>query len=104
MHPLGIKLQGVLNFVNFKGYIFLFLQLNQRLQGPMEPDVLKSAKSADRKLIFVPLLLFFGRFFGILKFFLVMFSDQKRVPMLKWTEKALLTLEVSIMGDQSLFI
>ena len=33
----------------------------------MERDVLESAKLADRKLIFMPLLLFLGRFWGILR-------------------------------------
>eukprot|EP00112_Aurelia_sp_Birch-Aquarium-sp1_P003841 Seg1433.2 transcript_id=Seg1433.2/GoldUCD/mRNA.D3Y31 product="G-protein coupled receptor 157" protein_id=Seg1433.2/GoldUCD/D3Y31 len=39
-------------------------------QGPMRQDVLRSAKSADQKLLFVPILLILGRFWGTLRFLL----------------------------------
>ena len=42
----------------------------------------------------MPLLLFFGRFWGILKFFMTMFSHPTKTITLKTFDKALLTLEV----------
>ena len=62
---------------------------------PMDPEVLTAAKSADKKLIFVPLLLFCGRSFGIVKFFLHIFSDKRPEFQLSAGRKLLLTLEVS---------
>ena len=61
----------------------------------MRQDVLKSAKSADQKLLFVPILLILGRFWGTLRFLLYVGHQlpSGNSPIDAWN-KALLALQV----------
>jgi len=77
----------------------LHKELKERLHGPLEPQVLKAAKSADRKLIFVPVLLVFGRIFGLVRLFINLISVPQPTQRLATYEKVLLTLQG--FGDSS---
>ena len=63
----------------------------------MRQDVLKSAKSADQKLLFVPILLILGRFWGTLRFLLYVGGQLPigNTPIGAWN-KALLALQVCL--------
>ena len=67
-------------------------QLKRRREETLGRDVLESAKLADRKLIFVPLLLFMGRFWGILRCCLAFGGHTSKT--IHPIDKALHTLQV----------
>eukprot|EP00794_Sanderia_malayensis_P000439 gene439-1080_t len=74
-HLLDAKLIEVFVYVTILClYISIKLKLHKELQmgsnDVMNADVLKAARSADRKLIFIPILLILGRMWGTLRFFL----------------------------------
>ena len=66
----------------------------------MQPDVLKSAKSADRKLVFVPILLILGRIWSLIRFLDVLVSNGTlHKQTITSADKVLLTLQVRYHFD-----
>ena len=84
--------------------INVFQLKQQQGRFPIDPEMLKAAKSADRKLLLVPLLLVIGRSFGIGRFFVNIFSKGLLKKSLPPWDKALFTLEVGIVASDVCFM